>query len=106
MLYDEKFTIYKQEKTDDGLGGYLTEDIPLEDIKGATIPMAMEFQLSESSRSIKDIRRLITEDNLPINFQDTKESFTLKEVDTEYMYSVSDVINLGRETALILRRDS
>lgn len=106
MLYDEKFTIYKQVRTNDGLGGHFSEELPLENIMATTIPMAMEFQLSESNRSIRDIRRLITEDNLPINFQDTRESFTLKEVDTEYMYSISDVIRLGRETALILRRDS
>jgi len=106
MLYDENFTIYKQEKTNDGLGGHFTKEVPFGTIKAKTIPMAMEFQLTESNRTIKDIRRLVTEDNLPINFQDTKASFTLREDKTEYVYSVTSVINLGRETALILRRDS
>ncbi len=104
MLYNEKFIIIKQEKTPDNMGGYNSEPYEVGTFQASTIPLAMDFQLSENANNISESRRLITEDKLPINFQETRELFTLKEKVTGFNYSVLAVSDLGKETVLLLRR--
>lgn len=105
MLYDEKFIIHKQERVSDDMGGYNPIDVEVGSFKATTVPMPMDFQLSESSKRVKELRRLITDNKLVINFFESEDAFTLKEEETEYKYSIIDAIKLGKETVLIVRRD-
>lgn len=107
MLYDETFLIMTSERIPDGMGGYeISEPREVGRFKATTIPLSMEFSLTESAYNITEIRRLITDAKLPIDFQTTKEQFTLRELRTEQDYTLEQVFPLGKETSLLIRRDN